>query len=411
MNTTVNEKTQRVVFTGNPLDYGNNTFLKFFKEYKVYGVVASVEVQKRHHTPPNYTLVEFSKAFPESSRYFGIQMFELKDVTFLEESAYSESDRLAEVAINVLKAHKTSLPIKCKTEATVSYMDRTFKFEDRQDLETNHSYAMVGTWRDDGKWENIQRQYRPSCCAFTKMTNDLKIWIPKIWLNYYGYTTYDLVEWLKFLSKAVDGFKYEFLGEELLDKDFENSIPEKDLAGGLYEDVGVGVYGSSIYQKGLNGFLALRIKGSQYRMETYMRFICIRYMYNQKYWNIPGHAMQIKRALGAAVTHWEALLLAHLAVDYYGYYCFVNQKSLDPREPGKTTSDPANYFGADMNHDLYVDPYQPQSEVTRKLKEGVQSMNGSFRYLVNRYSRQELDKFFAKSDWKGLYKYTKDKAK
>lgn len=393
----------RVLFTGELLKYGNNTFISFFKENKVYGVVGDQVIRGKYNCPSGYTLVMYDSSFPIYKDTCTIQMYEAKDVTAVAPEDYVESDRCNVAAANRVKALMLAIPIKCKTEPTLSYPNRIFRFGDLQDLDTNHSYAMVGTWDSNGNWTNIQRQYRPQCCAFTKMKNDVKVWIPKVWLNYYGYTMYDLAEYLKFLSKCDIGFKYEFLGEEDLDPNFDESV---GTSTGLREQVFVGKYASIINQDGKKGFVCVKLKGSQYVMETYMRFICLRYMYNMKYWTIPGHAMQIKKTLGALVTNMEALMLAHLHTEYYGYYCFVDQKARNPNSAHYLSNDLPMHTAS--NYDRYIDPYQSMEEVMNKLRSGNYQMNSSFVYTKDKYERKELDKFFANQDWLGLYKYTKE---
>jgi len=384
----------RVLFTGNHNNYGNNNYISFFKENKVFGVVGDSAERTKYRVPSGYVLVLYDKSFPIYKDVCTMYMLEEKDVTVVPAEQYAESDQWINNAVKLINELKLSIPLRCKTEPTVSYMNRTFNINDRQEIETNHSYAMAGTWDVKGKtWTNIQRHYRPACCAFTKMTNDLKVWIPKIWLNYYGYTIYDFVEYLKFLSKCDIGFQYEFLGEEDLDELFLDST---SAVSKTTEHIVIGKHASTVYQDGLKGFYCVKLKGSGYRLETYMRFICLRYMYNMKYWTIPGHAMQIKKSLGALVSNWEALLLAHLHHEYYGYYCFVSQNTHDLKRP--MDSDNPSY---------YINPYQKTEDVLKKLRAGSYGMNQSFEMLDCKYDRKELNEFFDKKDWLGLYNYTK----
>lgn len=394
----------RVLFTGDSIIYGGGSHMEFLKENRVYGIVQDKVTHEKHHVPTGYLLINYLQTFPAYRDICTQQMIETKDVTIIPAEQHVESDEQNRVASTRLKEWQDRIPNRCKTDATVSFMNRTFNFDEFQALDTNHSYAMQGTWRADGGWENYQRQYRPACCAFTKVANSFRVWIPNVWLNYYGYTTYDLVEYLKFLSKCEIGFEYQFHGDMDLDPLFDGSINKQGPD--MIQQISVGQYASLMYPNKFSGFKCVQMKGGPAGMHTYLRFIALRYMYNMKYWTIPGHAMQIKKALGSLVTHWEALLLAHLGKDYYGYYCFVSQKHADVKRPLKW--DPNSPTASGTNYDLWVDPYQKVDMVLSKLR-GSSTMNTSFEYVKNVYVTADLQKFFAEKDWMGLYNYTKER--
>ena len=74
-------------------------------------------------------------------------------------------------------------------------------------LKTSNSFVkLVGkntinnTSTQEAKY-NAQRSFGAECCSFTKpSTCDLLVYIPKTWLNYYGYNLTDLKSYLRFLE-------------------------------------------------------------------------------------------------------------------------------------------------------------------------------------------------------------------
>jgi hypothetical protein len=152
------------------------------------------------------------------------------------------------------------------------------------------------------------------CCSLTRTTAAPLIYIPKIWMSYFGYNLIDLNAWLRFLGYCKIGFKAHYLGEETLGKGFG--------VDNIQTRVPVMTNNNLISSPDTECYKVLLEPGSTSGL-TYMRFILIRYIYNSQYWTIPAMAMQIKKGLKTAITHWEALLIAHLMQDFYAYYALM----------------------------------------------------------------------------------------
>lgn len=394
----------RVLFVGDPTHYGSSHILTHFKEKRIYGEIGDSAMRTKYYAVPSSEVVSFNHELATKIGAFCMASSYLKEIPEEEYPLYDEllAKEKVEYA-NIIGAMKAL----CYNPSKVSFMNRTFNFSDKQDMQTNHNYVCTGVW--DEKTGNFDgalgaRNYRPQCCSFTKTPYDLNIFTPATWINYYGYTVYDLVEWMKFLGKCGIGFKYDYFGVGRLDESFKaNGVVETDEH---YENIAFGKFQTSIYPKGMSGFHRITVKGDRtYSMHTYLRFICLRYIYNNQYWTIPGHAMQIKKALGGLVTHWEALLMAHLHQPFHGYYALVSGIDRDPKsaEILLKSGDPLTNIA---NCDRHVDPFQSVETIMQKLQTSGK-MNDSFAYLINTLTRVELDKFFAAKDYLGLYKYVK----
>lgn len=149
------------------------------------------------------------------------------------------------------------------------------------------------------------------CCSFSKNTNDIIVYIPKSWLNYYGYNLTDLKSYFSFLSKCEIGYNARVVGIGTLKEAFVNITNNMNLNNNK----------NNYYQNIDEDCYIIHIPGSKINMHTYMHFILTRFIYSSLYWNIPFIAMKLKKHLPKA-THWECLLIAHCNEDYSGYYAF-----------------------------------------------------------------------------------------
>lgn len=374
------KESQRVLFSKHKALTAEG-FIKELGIHDIYGVVATAELRKKYYCPAPYTVILYENI--PSVTYSPLAL--PQELTLIEEKDYESSDKRKTDFIKSIEDKFNLIRTLYKTEPTQNYLKRDFFWKDRTFLKTNYTIAQLGAWdQDKGTWTSSNLiQYRAACCAFTKTTQDVLVWIPKIWLNYYGYTTYDIIEWFKFLSRCEIGFEYEFLAEYPIPK--SQSCKEGES---IHEVFRLGERVSELYNDGNTGFLAVRIKGhSAYAMHTYLRFICVRYLYDDEYWNIPGLAMQIKKTIGSKVSHWEALLMAHMYKWYNGYYCLTQNTISDK----KIIS--------------YVNPFQSVKDVLKKLSvSGAVSMNQSFEY-EKRFSQATIEELFADKNYIGLYKY------
>lgn len=398
----------RVLFIGSPEYYSGDYSFRRVKQEKIYGIVLGSNERKVYFMTAGNELVSFSHYSSFLNPKNAVFAIQKKDLVLIPENEYKMYEELHLAHEEQIKQEKQALRNSVFQPSKESYMNRTFLFEDKQKLNTNHNYAVLGKLlkidSETTVFEGRYKNFRPQCCAFTKATEDVDVYIPEIWLNYYGYTAYDLVEWCKFLKKCEFGFDFEFHGLGQLHTLFEGDANNQQ---GFVEDYQIDNLASVIYPKGMDGFYRVILKGdASYKMHTYMRFICLRYIYNHAYWTIPGHAMQIKKALGATVTHWQALLLAHLHRPFFGYYNLVSQHDYDPGKKRLSPEDPevSNIFAIGMNYDRHVNPFQKPETIVSKLK-STDKMNPTFEYFTNILKREELNKFFDNKDYVGLYKY------
>lgn len=352
--------------------------------------------------------------------------YKTKYLEVIPEAEYAKYDKAKEEALGIVEERrKRSKEILTLPAPTVNYSFRKFNFLDKDLMNTNYNLVQLGKWdRNDGR--NVFHVDRKgnfifeNCCAFTKCKMDAKVFIPKVWLNYCEYLPYDLVAWCEFLSKCDIGFQYEYLGEhkpeETLHKMVvyeEKSIQKLIESGDVIGDCRLTFRPMRSYARPVkeDGYLGLILKGTDNDNETYLRFLCLRYIYNHYYWSIPGHAMQIKEALGEHVTHWEALLMAHLHHPYYFYYSLGQQVDLNPSKP-YAKPDPEvkgyNPLGEEHNYNRHIYPFQKVDNFLERLRVGI-GPNVATEYICDAYSREELNKFFNEQDYIGLYHYLRAK--
>lgn len=271
-----------------------------------------------------------------------------------------------------------------------AWEERDLSTSSRAKLHSNHNTLSLGDWnKEAGTFIPRQDIYKGTCCSVTKTKNDLEVFIPKIWLAYYGYSKTDLKKWLTFLGKCGMDFEGELVGEAGLPDRFKAKIPQRNLPENYLEEVGPYMIGEAnvstgktpLYPIDTDGFYTVRIKRGKCTYHTYMMFICMRYMYNHYYWNIPLTAMLIKRQLGSRISHMQALLMAHLREPYYSYYCLVSNEK-------------------------QVRVFQSVQEVIKKLENRfLDGLNGMWRYA----EYGNVADYFKNKDFKGLFKVVKAK--
>lgn len=225
-----------------------------------------------------------------------------------------------------------------------------------------------------------------SCCSLTKNTlQDLTVYIPKLYLNHFGYTLADLKKWIIFLRKCF-GFKYQYKGLS----HFENIKGYISSYGLSTEEEGDYLISHYDYTYPMvipkKNYYSVEIKANDKRMFTYFAFIGLRYIYNHKYYNIPRLAMKIKESLQEEVTYLEALLMAHLSHMHDPYYAYLN-----------------NLYVPDMS-------IIKEEIFTNLLVEGPYiSVNNCFRYTktMRNASQKTISSFFENEDYKGFLSYLK----
>lgn len=180
-------------------------------------------------------------------------------------------------------------------------MERTY--ESRRELQTNMNFIELGSLDKDWNFKVMSQNYWAQCCALTKTQNHVRVLIPELWLNYYGYDRNDVIRWIEFLSGCDMGFEARVY----------DPVPMSNF--GKINEVD---QGGQIMTNAMNVIPVVMSTGKS-NMHTYMKFICIRYMYNLEYWHIPYTAMQLKEAI-PELSNWEALIIANESRVCNGYY-------------------------------------------------------------------------------------------
>lgn len=282
------------------------------------------------------------------------------------------SDRIKLISLNEAKRRINKARSKATEEVAKVYEKVKDKIEiphvlirsrkdydigDKLFLDTNMNYIALGSFKKDYTY-NIGdfRIIAPArCCAVTKCTNDILVWIPKLWLQYCGYTKKDLELWLDFCTKTETGFEAKILGETTLDKvygiDSPCTRPPLNTQGNYFIPTN-----AEVYEVGL--------KNGKANMITYLYFIMLRYIYNNRYFSIPFTAMQLKIALKDRATFWECLLVAQNVQPFDGYYALTNTLTSSVRFVLPTRSNSQNI-------------------ILNKLRGGGQNMNNCFKYFTD----------------------------
>lgn len=204
-----------------------------------------------------------------------------------------------------------------------------------------------------------QFQSKAQCCSFTKTKQDLRVYIPKVWVNTFGYNEINILTYLEFLKKCEINFDYKYEGLKELPLTSPLTVPINSLEDDkfFYEtnsDGDINSVNRIVPKK--EEFYSIIINKGNSSMETYLKFICVRYLYNNQYWSIPATAIQIKDALKDKITYLQAFLMAHMRYPYYEYYSLIHAE-------------------------LIVDIFQKPTYFLNKLGDGG-NMNESFQYKV-----------------------------
>lgn len=208
------------------------------------------------------------------------------------------------------------------------------------------------------------------CCSFSKTSSNIHIYIPKSWLNYFGYTFIDLKNYLKFLEKCDINFKAKVIGVTTLKENFS-----------ITSNTNLSFINNNLYKNIEEDCYEVLLFGNNNKMTTYMHFVLIRFIYSNIYWNIPFIAMKLKQNLPKA-TYWDCLLIAHCTENYSGYYSLATN-----------------------GIDVMVIPSKSNSaaSILEQLKT-VTYLNNCFRYYNNRYDNHLLRTSIENEDYNEIQK-------
>lgn len=243
-------------------------------------------------------------------------------------------------------------------------------------IKTNFNYLFfnkLNVLKENIHFDNETKVFQQECCACTKVSSDIILYIPKSWLRYFGYNLPDLNRYIKFLENCEIGFKAEVLEEKPLYEEFKR-MPHKAF--------------SNLTNKANNFYLEeneiaykILLRGSKTRMLTYLYFILIRYIYNNQYWNIPFIAMKLKLKM-PNLTNWQCLILALNTEMYNAYYSL-----------------------ASISHDCIVlstDKMNTVKSIIAKITNNEFSVNGSFQVIANR--QDEVSEMIKNENYEELQK-------
>lgn len=258
----------------------------------------------------------------------------------------------------------------------------------RDYLNTNENFVqLVGNF--DYKTSEIKgvvNYPHAVCCALTKTNVPIIVNIPNDWISYFGYNVTDLKKWLEFLKACEIGFDYKYLGKTTLESEFT----DKNIATKIPKMARANMFVSP--KMDIHRILIVPPNQNVRNMQNYMRFLLVRYIYNNQYWNIPTIAMQIKGALKGKVTNWEALMLAHMNDYYYDYYCMVSNNG--------------NGTGAIA---LPKSENSPQNIVSKLgVTENVPAMVRTFTYDSNIKLADSVRAAIRSKDWNAIEGYIND---
>lgn len=266
----------------------------------------------------------------------------------------SSEEKVIEEKMNSLYLNRMS---EVEGKKYTHYLKRPIlQFSNKPFLSTNYNYAELGKFREDGIFVQGTKHNNVACCAFTKTNQDILVYIPIEWLNYYGYNKNDLIRYLKFLQGCDINIKYTLL-ENGSYSEFTKTVPSTKK-----------LYGNKIISK--NEYVKLVIHGTSSNMITYLHFLLVRYLYNASYWNIPLICLQMRAILPDEVSNFKILLMAHLFEDYNGYYSLAQNL--------RSTKS-------------FVDIEQKNKDLLYSLSTGTVSMNASCKLKV--IELDVIDKF------------------
>lgn len=364
-----------LVIVTQPSTYSESDYLIFLRQNKYPGTVLSIDLQ---NNSVNVGFERNAVAQDVMARY---------DISDLKEVDIKDKDELVK---NFNESSKAYLSNKLNASLAKLNSEQHIPFYERKDFErtrkflnTNLNYVSLVPKSSNPSLEealstNISRSNNngAACCSFTKSELSMYVFIPKLWLNYFGYDLQDLKVWLDFCSNCETGFSAKYVGSTPFSKTplpiatfipSPNTLSDKSPQTFTYQDMEAYV----VY-----------LEGSPSGMNTYMNFILLRYIYNYQYYTIPFIAMTIKSKLKSDITFWEALLCAHLNESYYAYYSFLSQGSDGkqvPLNPFSQSNSPKNVISklksSSMNNSFTYDNSLEGRKISNTIKECIRNSN------------------------------------
>jgi hypothetical protein len=224
--------------------------------------------------------------------------------------------------------------------------------------------------------------------------DDIYVYIPKLWLKYFGYNLGYLRRYLNFLKRCGIDFNYEYLGEKSVEELYRVHYNNNN---NNYSLNILNLDKENSYLPLNSNFHIVKIEKTSNSLHTYMHFCLLRYIYNHKYWNLPLTAMKLKA--NTKLSYWNCLLLAHNMENYDGYYAL------------KTTDQLGGLFINSNNQKDIINKLEEESdgyeyECDNEDNDDIQypNLNSCFNLEYNQQKIENFRNLFLKEDYKQIEK-------
>lgn len=224
--------------------------------------------------------------------------------------------------------------------------------------------------------------------------DDIYVYIPKLWLKYFGYNLGYLRRYLNFLKRCGIDFNYEYLGEKSVEELYRVHYNNNNN----YSLNILNLDKENSYLPLNSNFHIVKIEKTSNSLHTYMHFCLLRYIYNHKYWNLPLTAMKLKA--NTKLSYWNCLLLAHNMENYDGYYAL------------KTTDQFNGLFIKDNNQENIINKLEQESDRyeyeydNNYYDDDIQypNLNSCFNIEYNQQKIENFRNLFLKENYKQIEK-------
>ena len=204
-----------------------------FRKRRIYGILQSGALTKKH-VEGGYKLEEYnlSVSFLNSQVVYNIKQ---SDLILPPKEEYEKSKQVSQEYVAELfkldyeNAKKFGIPAK-GTYSEIN-VNRNISYGTNNPKRVLTQYVFGNRcsidFRNGKITDNATPGYMLDCCDPLKDRYDINFFLPLYYLNYYGYTVYDVHKWLQFLENCNIGFKYILEGEVGLPDIYKPYIQDK----------------------------------------------------------------------------------------------------------------------------------------------------------------------------------------
>jgi len=382
------------VLIKNPHKYTSlNNEMQNLQKHSVYGVISSETASKGYTRPDAWQLYVNYFSAGNTKRY----IFQQADLEEIAEKDFKKYEEIAAAYEKEAFKHILDTEELFRKPSTGNYSQIDCNKNIRilkNNLSAITLYVYTAKCTIDFKTGQIKEDlaseacrgqigFKADCCDYIKTKMDFVYYLPTYYLNYYGYSIYDVHKWLQFLENCQIEFKYILEGECAIPKCYEKLLTpaEKD------RDFVLNSSNYTIFPGGKSTFVEIKVKNHADEWHCHLHLMLLRYLHHNNHWYIPALAMQIKDALEDKVSNWEALMMAHLGPNYLTERGLVHM--------GYQTKGLLNCF---------ADPKVIVNNIRTKHK-----MWESFEYLPDRINDiPKCKTFITNKDYEGLYNFLKN---